>query len=121
MKRVILAGLITATLALAVAGRAGPLNGGLGGYVKLEGHEKRNLGKFTFRGNERACVILIGDHDPRVPLAIYVYSAAGQLVTKDDPGFDYCAAVWYPPEDATYTIEIENRGEQWNKCRLAIK
>jgi hypothetical protein len=89
--------------------------------VRLEAQDKRRLPPLRFKGNERACAILMGDHRPVVDLAIYVYDEKGTLVAKDDAGLDYCAAIWYPPRTATYTIVLENKGREYNDCYLSLK
>jgi hypothetical protein len=120
MKCVVFVGPLAMGLVLVAVGWAGPVEGNVGKFQKLQAHEKLKLAPITFRGHQRACVILIGDHDPPAELAIFVYDSQGRLVAKDEHR-DFCAAIWYPPTTASYTIEIENRGEIWNKCRLAIK
>jgi hypothetical protein len=116
-------------LALAVAllietrtGEAGPAAGGnRGGHIKLDAGARVRLPAIVFKGNERACVIFIGDHDPVVDLVVSVFDDKGKLVARDDPGSDFCVAIWFPAHDASYTIELENRGREYNKCWLAIK
>jgi hypothetical protein len=122
MKWLGLAGVLLAVaLACHSLGWASPEEGQRSGYVKLEAGAKGRLEKMVFKGNERACVILIGDHEPVVDLVLSIYDSDNNLVTRDDPGGDYCAAIWYPTRDAAYTIEVENRGQQWNKCWIAFK
>ncbi len=77
--------------------------------------------KESFRGGERACVIVKGDHKPVVNLEIAVYDQKGNLVAKDNGGGDYVAAIWYPPRDGLYKIEIFNPGEAWNACYISVK
>jgi hypothetical protein len=120
MRWVVFAGLVAGGLFWGGPGRAGPKDGNIGTYIKVEAGGKRSL-KVRFKGNERACVIFIGDHDPVVDLAVYVFDEKGKLVTKDDPGGDFCAAIWYPPREGVYAIQVENRGNVWNKCWLAVK
>jgi hypothetical protein len=117
----LLGGILAGALAGGSPGQAGPFDGGLGTYQKLDGRSKVRLEPIVFKGNERACVIFVGDHEPVVELAIKVYDENNKLVAQDDPGGDFCAAIWYPPRDAAYTIEVENRGDEWNKCWIAIK
>jgi hypothetical protein len=109
-------------MAWVTLGNASPVAGGLGKYIKLDGQSKGRIKEpILFKGGERACVILIGDHDPSVPLAVSIYDEENNLVVRDDPGIDFCAAIWYPPRDGHYYIEVENRGVQWNKCWIAVK
>jgi hypothetical protein len=110
-----------AVLAWSGAAPAGPVEGGRSLGVRLEAHSKTALEPLRFKGNERACVILRGDHDPVVDLAIYVYDEKDNLVAKDDAGGDLCAAIWYPPRTAAYKIVLQCKGDVFNKCYLSIK
>ena len=69
---------------------------------------------FRFRGGERACVIAVGDHNPRSPTDIRVLDAKGRLVTESKSPNDSVAAIWYPPVTASYRIEVENHGDEYN-------
>jgi len=122
MRYLVIAGLLGTALAWASLGKAGPVHGGVGQYITLDGGATAPLSEpVMFRGGQRACVILIGDHDPPVPLSVRIYDEEKNLVVEDAPGLDYCAAIWYPPRDGAYYIELHNGGEQWNRCWLAIK
>jgi YD repeat-containing protein len=115
--------LLAAGLVWLAVSQAGPVGGGLRPErrVKLDPGAKIKVQPIRFKGNERACVFLIGDHDPDMDLAIYIYDEKGNLVAKDDAGGDFCAAIWYPPHTAAYTIELESRGNVYNLCYLSIK
>src|SRR5208337_2023387 len=56
----------------------------------------------TFRANQRACVIVEGDHNPPMNLTIKVFDVAGNLVAADGSGGDFVAVMWYPPRTQEY-------------------
>jgi hypothetical protein len=128
-------------------GRASSFRGPWGEYVRVQARATLVLDKKTpvpgergmltplgdhlkFRAGQRACVILMGDHDPIVPMVIEIRDEAGKVVARDEPGKgvekadekgnDLCAVAWYPPRDGYYSITIKNSGKQYNKCWLAI-
>lgn len=74
-----------------------------------------------FRGGERACVIVRGDHDPVVDIELHVLDEKGQTVAKDIGGGDLVAVVWYPPRDANYRIRIVNHGQVENYLYVTLK
>src|ERR1700736_1718147 len=51
--------------------------------------------RVTFVANERACVVVEGDHKPPMNLTLEVYDSKKNLVAKDT-GLDFAAVVWYP-------------------------
>jgi len=73
-----------------------------------------------FAGGGRASVTVIGDHHPPVRIDVEVYDDQGKRVARDSC-IDFCAAVWYPPRDAEYTITIRNYGDVHNKCTVALR
>jgi hypothetical protein len=78
----------------------------------------------TFAAGRRACVVVVGDHDPVVDLEVKVYDSKGNLVAQDrgqDPARDYVAVMWYPPRQEQYRIMIHSYGAAYNKCSVAIK
>jgi hypothetical protein len=75
----------------------------------------------TFRGGERACVIVFGDHNPPSPLDIFVYDAQNRLVAKDQAPSDIAAAIWYPAQTASYRIEIHNNGNIYNEITVYMQ
>jgi hypothetical protein len=107
-----------------VVASASPLKGQMAYSYKVPGGRTLQL-KYVFKGGERACVIVIGDHDPVVRLRVKVEDAKGQVVAEDDYGGDFCAAIWFPPRDGEYLISISVPhigGEQdWNKLYIAVK
>ena len=62
--------------------------------------------KKRFKANERACVIVVGDHDPVMNLSVKVFDASKQEVARDEGG-DVLTAIWYPSQEGDYTIQIE--------------
>jgi hypothetical protein len=82
-----------------------PLGGGGAMPVKASGGETQRI-TAKFKGGERACVIVIGDHKPVVPLQLKVEDGSGNLIGEDKNGGDFCAVIWYPPRDGEYKIGI---------------
>jgi len=120
-----------AVLALARLGTGAPVKGPygvreavrVGGAGEVGGKQTPGTVSLseTFRGGQRACVLLDGDHKPPAPLSIFVYDQANQLVAKDESDIDYAAAIWYPPRDGAYRIEIHNFGKDYNDVRVVMK
>jgi hypothetical protein len=122
MKRLLL--LLVGGLLLLVAqtGVSSPLAGkqALEEPMRVPANGKKAV-RADFHGGERACVIVKGDHKPVVDLRLSVYDKKGNLVAKDEGGGDYVAAIWYPPRDAEYRIEIFNPGKEYNDCYVSFK
>jgi hypothetical protein len=121
MKRVtfLLAGVLP--LLLVALSSSSPLTGKRNlGVKRIEGTDFITF-KEKFRGGERACILVKGDHNPVVDLAVAVYDENDRLVVKDDAGGEYVAAIWYPPRDAVYKIKILNSGTQHNMCYVSLK
>ena len=113
-----------ALLGCVAVGRASPLKGSYAQKQKVPGGATAAL-KDIFKGGERACVIVIGDHDPVVHLRVKVEDAKGNVVTEDNYGGDFCAVIWYPPRDAQYTIKISvphiGGDADYNLLYIAVK
>lgn len=120
MRMTILVLSITFSLLLAAAGSGSPLTGKRGKAERIDGESSINL-KGKFRGGERACVIVMGDHKPPVDLAVYVYDEKDRLVAEDKAGGEYVAVIWYPPRDAVYRVKIHNPGKDYNQCYISLK
>jgi hypothetical protein len=129
MRRAALVVGIAGLLAAAHDGTAGPVGGTVGRYYKLEAGSTLRFAA-EFKGGERACVIVKGDHDPRVDITIAVFEVKGGSgakeqslvpVAKDTAGGDLCSVIWYPPRTARYAVEISSSGGVWNKIWLAVK
>jgi hypothetical protein len=75
----------------------------------------------TFRANQRACVIVEGDHNPPMNLTVKVFDAAGNLVAVDSSGGDFVAVMWYPPRMQDYRISITSDGNDYNDLDIVVK
>ena len=123
-----------AFLTLVPPGSGGPVDGTSWAEQKVPGGTQGAHGeitepgvmelKKTFMAGERACVVVIGDHDPVVDIEVKVYDSKKNLVAQDRgqaPAPDYVAVFWYPPRQETYRIVIHSYGKDYNKCSVAIK
>jgi hypothetical protein len=132
MRRIVLAGVL-ALLTLVPFGKGAPVEGpsGASRIVPAGTGTKDNITEpgslqyqKAFRAGERACVIVIGDHDPIVDVEVKVYDAKDNLVAQDrgkDPAPDFVAVMWYPPREQTYRIVVNSYGSVENKCYVAFK
>ncbi len=75
----------------------------------------------TFRGNERACVMVEGDHKPVTNIHLRVKDAQGNLVAEDRAGGDFVSAIWYPPRTQAYTVTITFDGNEYNDLDIVVK
>jgi hypothetical protein len=78
----------------------------------------------AYAAGQRACVIVIGDHDPVVDVEVRIYDSQKQLVAKrrgTAAAPDFVAVMWYPPRDETYRIEVRSYGKIENICSVAFK
>lgn len=71
-----------------------------------------------FFGGEEAIVVVSGDGDTDLDLEIY--DSNGNLVASDMDYTDDCVCVWTPRWTGNFTIKIINRGNVYNKYRMAI-
>lgn len=125
---VVLAGVLLCTSAT----DGGPIGGPVGKSYRLPAGT-REQGKIVpgeesfsaiFRGGERACVTVVGDHNPVVEVAIKVYDSKNRLVIEDrgsGAAADFAAVIWYPARDENFRIVIESYGVEFNKCYVAVK
>jgi len=123
--RALVATCVTAALlGWSMGGQASPLEGAKVFTGKIPGGQVPTF-KEKFKGGERACVIVIGDHNPVVPLHLKVQDAKGNLIGEDKNGGDYCAVIWYPPRDGVYIISVAvphiGGDADWNKLYIAVK
>ncbi len=131
MKR--LAALLTAVVLVTASGHVGigsPVSGQkrVGSDIKIE---PKAAFEFTekFRGGERACVIVRGDHksevrgdpDSEVDLGVHVFDQHSNPVIKVENSGDLVSAIWYPARDAVYKIKIVNPGPTTNNCYISLK
>src|SRR5439155_17224830 len=75
----------------------------------------------TFRANERACIIVEGDHEPPMDLKIVVQDSQQNVVAQDTSGGDFVSAIWYPPRQQQYTITITGNGSVENYLYIVVK
>jgi hypothetical protein len=103
---------------------AGPVDG--------PSYDEKNISKGgqleivkTFAAGKRACVLVIGDHNPIQQLTVTVYDKQGKVVARDEgqgeKSMDFVTAVWYPPREQSYRIVIQNGDRDYNVCKIAIK
>ena len=122
-----------AMLALAPLGQGAPVNGTSWAYEKVTAGTIRDgvvsepgclhFNK-TYVAGQRACVVVIGDHDPIVDVEVKVYDAKSNLVAHDrgdGSARDFAAVMWYPPRQEAYRIEVCSFGKDYNKCSVAFK
>lgn len=74
--------------------------------------------KISFRGGEQAIVVVSGDGD--TDLDLYVYDSNGNCVASDYDYTDDCVASWTPRWTGEFTIKIMNRGNVYNRYRMAV-
>lgn len=120
-------------LSLAPFSHGGPVNGTAWSYEQVGAGTVRD-GVVTEPGclhftkayvaGQRACVVVIGDHNPIVDVEVKVYDEKNQLVAQDrgqGKAKDFVAVMWYPPRQETYRIEVCSYGKEFNKCSIAFK
>src|SRR4051794_13867937 len=105
-------------LFLTGAALAGPVDGPTAMKIEVPATKPSEVGETdltrTFRGGERATVIIIGDHRPVVDLEVRVYEVKaggeGKLVTRDggSGGRDIIGVSWVPTRTGPYRIVIRN-------------
>jgi hypothetical protein len=121
MKRILLLAVCASVLAIPGPGAGSPVEGKLSlGRQRIPERARARIDK-EFRGGERACVIVKGDHEPVVDLELSVYDDRGKLVAEDKAGGDFVAVIWYPPRDAVYRIEFFNPGAAYNDLYISLK
>jgi len=120
MKRTIVVLVVLLSGLLVAVGHGSPLTGKRAFEERIGGQDNFIL-REKFRGGQRACVIVRGDHEPIVNLVLSVYDAKDQLVAEDRGGGDYVAVIWYPPRDALYKIKVHNPGVDHNVCYISLK
>ena len=75
----------------------------------------------AFYGNQRACVIVEGDHKPVTNIKIVVRDAKDRIVARDDGPGDFGCAIWYPPSTQDYKITITSDGKEYNDLDVVVK
>lgn len=71
-----------------------------------------DLYRHTFRANEQAIVICIGDGD--TDLDLYIYDENNNLIDMDNDYTDDCVCTFTPSWTGTFYIKIVNRGRMAN-------
>lgn len=108
------------TIGGAVRVSAGPIKGPMGAKVRIDEKSTRAF-PLEFKGGERACIIVRGDHNPVVDLHLVVKDSRGNIVAEDGGHGDIVSAIWYPERDGTYLISVTNSGVQYNECYFVAK
>jgi hypothetical protein len=75
----------------------------------------------AFYGNQRACVMVEGDHNPVMNLKLVVRDAKGNVVAEDRGPGDFVAVSWYPPRTQLYLISITGDGDVVNLIDVVVK
>ncbi len=122
----ILALVLFCSLAAAPIGISSPTDATWGGEPELKPAEVWR-GVKTFRGGERACVLVIGSVKTAVVnLEVSVFDHKNDVLvawdqTSDAAAGDFASVIWYPPRDGEYRIEVRNPGASLKSCYIAIK
>jgi hypothetical protein len=93
-------------------------------YQKKRGRLKPNLPyefRDNFRANQRACVIVEGDHEPVMNLKMIVKDRSGNIVAQDNGPGDVLSAIWYPPRTQEYVVTITGDGNEVNLLDIVVK
>jgi hypothetical protein len=113
---------IAILLAIGRPGTGAPIQGPSVGKGRV-GPNGSNTFVQTFKGGERACVIITGDGSSY--LGLYVYDSDGNCIARDDRGNhatrDDAAVEWYPPRTGRYTIEVKNLGRNADPYAIAVR
>ena len=75
-----------------------------------------DIWEFTFRGDELALVMVIGDGDS--DLDLYIYDENENLIVSDENPGDNCTCTFIPEDTGTYSIVIVNTGRIYNRYTL---
>ena len=115
--------LVVALLLVVQAGRTAPLNVHPDvRKVPLPPYQQKTLIE-PFKGKERSVAVLSGDG--ATCLGLYVFDMHGNCVDLDDLSrhatFDDLVVEWFPPQDASYTIEPRNLGAVPNDAKMVIR
>ncbi len=73
----------------------------------------------TFRGNEVATVVIVGDG--ATDLDIYIWDMNNNLVARAIGATDRETASFLPFNTGEFRIEIRNLGSTWNEFAIGIK
>ena len=70
----------------------------------------------TFRGGEKATVVVNGDGD--TDLDLYIYDENNNLITSDTDRTDLCICNFTPKWTGKFYVKIKNLGNVYNRYRL---
>ena len=87
--------------------------------IEIDANDTREFLE-TYRGGQRACVIVAAQTGADVRLKIDVYDAKKELTATTEQS-EIAAVVWYPPRDGQYKIRVQNRGAVSAMCSIAWK
>ena len=71
---------------------------------------------FTFRGGEKAVVVVRGDGD--TDLDLRVFDEHDNLIAFDDDPTDECVVAWTPAWTGKFTVKVVNHGAVANAYKL---
>ena len=95
--------------------RGGAVNGPHIHYDRVNAHSTDTY-TISFRGNELAEVMVIGDGD--TDLDLYIYDENMNFITKDDDYSDNCIVSFNPSWTGKFYVKIKNRGNVYNNYVL---
>jgi hypothetical protein len=72
--------------------------------------------RITFRGDQRAAVLVSGDGD--TDLDLFVYDENGNLICSDEDATDVMLCEWEPAWTGPFLIEIKNLGRVRNRYEI---
>lgn len=123
MKRWLIAVCLMALVSFGAGnGHGGPVDGPTGqSKFRLPGGFIDRVEKVRFEGGKRACVIIVGDHNPVVNLQVEILDEQGRSIAKDEGRGDFAGVVFYPPVTATYTVRLVNPQSEFNECYFVMK
>lgn len=112
------------SLVLAPIGISSPMDGSWGERKEVTPSDVVKISK-TYRGGERACVMVVAGQQNAANLHLKVFDEKGALVAEDKNNSrlagNFLGAVWYPPRDGAYRIEVQTLGAAASMCYIAIK
>jgi hypothetical protein len=96
--------------------------GALNEFMRIERSDVI-LRKVKLEAGRRACVILVGDHNPVQDLTIEVRDSAGNVVARGGGKGqgDMVAAMIYPERTGEFSLFARNGDQEYNMCILAVK
>ena len=77
---------------------------------------QNDIYNITFRGNESAEILVVGDGD--TDLDLYIYDENGNLIESDTDYSDSCYVEWTPRWTGNFKVKIKNLGSVYNEYVL---